>query len=120
MLHVHDLVDNVSREAAIAGKNAARHAACVKCERTHYRVSAQNGVRYTVPQRICTGSEGDIPLMLRVGNVYRNAALVVSCQGEVIARRKKNIFTPGEMETITVDASRINGDITVELEVQNA
>ena len=107
VLHVHDLVDNVSMEAAIAGRSAAAR-------------GIRGGVRYVVPQRIRADAQGEIPLMLRVGDVYKDATLVARCGETILAKRKKRIFTPGEMETLPLDAQRITGDIIVEMEAQKA
>ena len=51
VLHVHDLVDFVSEEAAAAGKNAARYVKDGRCSGTGQEIelSAVDGVRYTVP-----------------------------------------------------------------------
>ncbi len=56
VLHVHDLVDYVSEEAGVAGKNAAKY---IKCGGDHadsgkeIPIVATDGVRYTVPQTRC-------------------------------------------------------------------
>lgn len=51
VLHVHDLVDFVSEEAAAAGKNAARYVKDGRRSGTGQEIelSAVDGVRYTVP-----------------------------------------------------------------------
>ena len=118
VLHVHDLVDHVSQEAAIAGRAAAQYAARSGEEAETRRVVARGGVRYVVPQRIRADAQGEIPLMLRVGDVYKSAALVARCGETILTRRKKTIFTPGEMETLSIDAQRVTGDIIVEVEAQ--
>ena len=120
VLHVHDLVDNVSMEAAIAGRSAAAYAARGEACPVARRVEARGGVRYVVPQRIRADAQGEIPLMLRVGDVYKDATLVARCGETILAKRKKRIFTPGEMETLPLDAQRITGDIIVEMEAQKA
>lgn len=120
VLHVHDLVDNVSMEAAIAGRSAAAYAARGEACPVARRVEARGGVRYVVPQRIRADAQGEIPLMLRVGDVYKDATLIARCGETILAKRKKRIFTPGEMETLPLDAQRITGDIIVEMEAQKA
>jgi len=118
VLHVHDLVDNVSNEAKLAGRSAAQYVAGgAKKVAAYYNVNAINGVRYAVPQRISADAEGKIDVYFRVGSAYRPAKLVVRCGETVLATRKKPIMTPGEMEKITLDASKITGDITLSMEV---
>ena len=104
VLHVHDLVDYVSEEAAAAGRhaaeyilggeNAAAKALPVKCE---------NGVRYTVPVAIrpdVLDPEGKVTLRFRVANVYQNKRIVVYAGDVPIFKRKRPVLAPGEMETV--------------------
>lgn len=117
VLHVHDLVDNVSEEAMLAGRSAAEYVARGARAQAEYRtVHATSGVRYAVPQRVSGGAKGKIDVYFRVGSAYRPASLVVKCGEEVLLRRKKAIMTPGEMEKITLDAEKISGDITLAIE----
>ena len=115
VLHVHDLVDNVSAEAMIAGAAAARYALSGGEHAQQYAVSTGRGVRYAVPQRVNAGTDGSLDIYFRVGNVYRGETLEVACGDAVLFRRKKNIMTPGEMEKVTIDAGKVTGDLTVRL-----
>lgn len=102
VLHVHDLVDWVSQEAAEAGKNAARFVSA-KAQETTAAVSIQTGfgVRYTVPVSVRPANIGKSVLVrYRVGDVYRNHCVVVKFDDAVVLRQKKRILTPGEMEQI--------------------
>jgi len=117
VLHVHDLVDNVSAEAFIAGASATKYA---KGELPHgqsYRVIPQNGVRYALPQRIIAG-EGKVKVYYRVDNIYKAPRVVVKCNGEELYSRRYMIMAPGEMESVELDKEKIVGDVVIELEVQ--
>ncbi len=115
VLHVHDLVDNVSVEAAIAGR-AAAHYALVGADAAPQRaVRAGRGVRYVVPQRISAEAAGKLDVYFRVDNVYRAATLEVLSGEEVILRRKRPIVTPGEMEKLEIDLGGVTADVTVRL-----
>ena len=115
VLHVHDLVDNVSVEAAIAGQAAAEYALAGEKTAPQRAVQAGRGVRYVVPQRIRAGASGNLDLYFRVDNVYRGATLEVLCGEDVILRRKRPIVTPGEMEKIAIDLAAVTADVTVRL-----
>ena len=115
VLHVHDLVDNVSNESAIAGAAAARYAMGNRGRADTYAVKAADGVRYALPQRL-SASEGKLDIYFRVGGVAKGASVQVMVGGEVVYSRKKQIMTPGEMEKITLDAAKITGDVTVRLD----
>lgn len=125
VLHVHDLVDFVSEEAAAAGRAAAKFlkggtANSGKC----ICLTAKNGVRYTVPT--CIHPENmpeSITVRFRVADVYRGASIVAtSDSGEELIRRKRMIVAPGEMEEITLkkaDLLQRSGihEISIALEV---
>ena len=103
VLHVHDLVDFVSEESEHAGKCAAEYIAkgCGSSEKIP--VKGVNGVRYVVPQIINKDDDFEpISLKMRVGNVFKNVEVAVMLDGEKIASKKKQIVTPGEMETIVL------------------
>lgn len=117
VLHVHDLVDNASDEAIIAGRAAASYAlGRIPAPGEERRTRAGKGVRYVVPQRISPEMKGETDLYFRVGAVYRPATLIVQSGGEVLARRKRPIMTPGEMEKVTVLVRKSTGDITLDIE----
>jgi NADH dehydrogenase FAD-containing subunit len=116
VLHVHDLVDNVSEEASLAGAAAARYAMDGQKAGESYPVKAENGVRYALPQRISKAATGTIDVYFRVGSVYRGATVEVFSGGERIFAQRKRIMTPGEMEKIQLDAGKLSGDVTVRLD----
>lgn len=104
VLHVHDLVDFVSEEAAAAGKNAAAY---VKNNGSLGEAGKEipliptDGVRYTVPKQIHVNRMDDILIVrFRVGAVYKNSCICVYFNEKCVSRRKKQIMAPGEMEEI--------------------
>ena len=105
VLHVHDLVDYVSSEAALAGKNAAAFVLNTgDAEKTHkVAIKAQNGVRYTVPQTIDIENMSDsVTVRFRVADIYQNRAVCVYYDGKKISSRKKRVLAPGEMEQVVL------------------
>lgn len=116
VLHVHDLVDNVSHEAEIAGEAAARFALGTQEEQGEVvSVTAKDGVRYSLPQRIHKG-EGKVQIFFRTGDVYKNCKLIVESGNEVLVSKKCQVLAPGEMGNVIVDKAKITGDIVVRLE----
>ncbi len=102
VLHVHDLVDYVSQEAALAGENAAAYVKGQKAEKTHkVTLKAENGVRYTVPQTIDVENMNDsVVVRFRVADIYNNRSIAVYYDGQKISSRKKKVMAPGEMEQV--------------------
>jgi hypothetical protein len=106
VLHVHDLVDFVSSEAEIAGRGAAEYILGKnKASQRVINITTDGRVRYTVPQRIA--HEGDVEVYFRVADVYRDATIKVSDGEKVILSRKKLKFAPGEMESVTLKADKL-------------
>ncbi len=125
VLHVHDLVDFVSEEAALAGKHAAEYIKNNKEMQESMReipVRGENGVRYTVPEVIRPEKmEEKLPLRFRVGQVYRQCYLSVYLDGERILHRKRPVMAPGEMETVWLEKKTLGAypdltQITVRIE----
>lgn len=115
VLQVHDLVDFVTQESQIAGKGAAqyidglRHGDVIKTR-------GQNGVRYTVPQSINLDEQEDVKIYFRVGNVYHDKRVVVTCGDKVLSNRKKIKLAPGEMENVIIKAKDI-AEMTADQEI---
>ena len=105
VLHVHDLVDYVSEEAAAAGKNAAAYVAGKTGRRDGkvIKLAGENGVRYTVPSSIHPDSMEDIlTVRFRVGNVFRDKYISVYYDDERVDHMKKRVLAPGEMENVNI------------------
>ncbi|MBQ3927856.1 MAG: FAD-dependent oxidoreductase [Clostridia bacterium] len=98
VLHVHDLVDYVSEESAIAGRAAARYLSSGLSKNREITVKTDGKVRYTVPQRI-TGAD-EFQLFFRVSNVFRNVRIFVKDGDREIYSARKIKVAPGEMESI--------------------
>ena len=116
VLHVHDLVDFVSEEAALAGNAAAAYIkGNAPAKEITLAVKPAGKVRYTVPQRIDSAKE-EVTLFFRVGSVADNALLTVKCGDKVLLTKKKRRMTPGEMESVRLSPallSEASGDLTV-------
>ncbi|MGL5437505.1 MAG: NAD(P)/FAD-dependent oxidoreductase [Lachnospiraceae bacterium] len=110
VLHVHDLVDFVSEEAAAAGRNAARFVTGGEQRTAGQEITLQgtDGVRYTVP---CTINPEHMEVSqivrFRVGNVYKNCYIGVYFDGEQVLHKKRPVMAPGEMEEIKLDRKKL-------------
>ena len=117
VLHVHDLVDYVSEEAEIAGKNAALYIKGELKNEVDIPIEPDGKVRYTVPQRIT--EKKDTKVFFRVANVYENADIKVYSGDEVIFKTRKPKVAPGEMQCITLKAQQLDNakKLSIGLEV---
>ena len=98
VLHVHDLVDYVSEESAIAGKAAVRFIRGERNKAISLSVKTDGRVRYTVPEKLTEVK--DTRLYFRVADVYRDKKIVVRAGDTVLYEKKKQKLAPGEMETV--------------------
>lgn len=102
VLHVHDLVDYVSKEAKTAGENAAKYVEGIAGDAEKaIEIKAGKGIRYTVPSMLCLERMDDLQTVrFRVGDVYKNCYITVKADGQELMKLKKTIVAPGEMEQI--------------------
>ena len=143
VLHVHDLVDFVSEEAAAAGRNAAMYVqekenadlyhgeteksniqnTCESYEKSRkILLAAESGVRYTVPSVIRTEHmPKELTVRFRVGGVYKNCYVSCYLGEERLIHKKRPVVAPGELEQIKLTKEQLlkypNADkITLKIE----
>ena len=125
VLHVHDLVDFVSEEAAAAGKNVAKYILGNTDTDSGEKVIPiipTSGVRYTVPANIRVEKmEEQLKVRFRVGAVYSKCYVSVYLDEERIIHRKRPVMAPGEMEEILLKKEQLQeheglAQITVKIE----
>ena len=113
VLHVHDLVDFVSEEAAAAGRNAVKYikaldAGTKAADVKEIRIVPTDGVRYTVPVTVHPDRMDDtLTVRFRVGNVYKDHYVAVYLDEERIYHKKRQIMAPGEMEQVKLEKGKL-------------
>ena len=118
VVHVNDLVDNVSTESMKAGKFAAQYAmGTLPVEiRKVENVTGEN-VRYLCPHSLSVAEENEkVTLYFRVLHPELDATILVKSGDEVIAKKKRQRVNPGEMENITFDTAMVkDNNVVVEV-----
>ncbi len=105
VLHVHDIVDCVSKEAYIAGKNAVLY---IKNELNNsnnrtLKVKSDSRIRSIVPQCIhFNNDKKDIIFMLRTADMYNNATIFAKVGGKDIFIKNDCSLNPSEMIKICI------------------
>lgn len=103
VVHVHDLVDDVSRAAEVAGKGAATYVRGTQKRRdTIISVKRGRNVSYVVPQIIRGYTEEDIVFYLRVKEIEKDVKIVASSKGKVVREKRERIVKPPEMVKVRV------------------
>ena len=120
VLHVHDLVDQVSEESFKAGASAAAYVRGSDERTVYIAVRDGQGVRGCVTQKIRIDTVSPVSIMFRPDGVYRNSSVVVSSGDRELCRKKAMIWTPGEMAAVTIHPDMLRhlpGDtVTVRIE----
>lgn len=123
VLHVHDLVDNVSAESERVGYSAADYVAGTLSDSdfsTCVPVKEGRGVNSLVPQYITRqGTAKPIKIMFRPRQLYRKAMACVYADGVCVAKKRTMVMTPGEMcEMEVIHADVVQASVvTVQIEV---
>lgn len=120
VLHVHDLVDNVSAESARAGFFAAQYLKGETSAQKTVNVKNGSGVMGAVPQKIRVPNEQDVTVMFRPSAVMKPAVITVRSGDTEIVRRARPVLTPGEMSEIVIKAGTLTdqcGEIEISAEV---
>lgn len=123
VLHVHDLVDFVSKEAAAAGKHAAEYVLHGKATGgKDIPILATEGARYTVPKTINPERMDEKhTIRFRVGDVYKNCYVSVYFDDQRMIHKKRPVAAPGEMEEVILTKEQLMShpelsQITVKIE----
>ena len=115
VVHVNDLVDNVSEESARAGKYAAQYA-MGKLNNEQKTVTCVTGrnVRYLCPQTVdAAEKDGKVSLYFRVLAPELNVKLIARVGDEIIYKHKEFRVNPGEMCHVNVETEKLTGDTVI-------
>ena len=115
VVHVNDLVDNVSTESIKAGTYAAQYAMgrLPKETKKVENISGEN-VRYLCPHSLSVAEENEkVTLYFRVLRPEMDVTIRVKSGDEIIATKKRQRVNPGEMENITFDTAKVRGENVV-------
>lgn len=98
VLQVHDLVDFVSEEGAIAGEGAAKFIHGEFDNAITHRITAGGGIGYVVPQQINIANVSEsFKIYLRVKHPHTKQTITARMGDKVIATKKEPRFLPAEM-----------------------
>lgn len=119
VLHVHDLADNVTREAERAGAAAAQFAkeGELETEWSPIAVKCEMPMGYTVPSLIRTRKKASV--YFRVRKPLQNYSIKVTSGSEVLLNCKPKDYKPSIMESLSLPESvleKAGDEITLTME----
>lgn len=108
VLHVNDLVDNVSAESERAGRCAALYAmGKLPGEARSIKVVAGSNVRYVTPQTIVGNSKENVRVYFRVGAPDQGVATTATAGETECARKRRPFVNPGEIESLDINVAKL-------------
>jgi thioredoxin reductase len=119
-LHVHDLVDWVTKESELVGKKARNY--CLndhKIVKDEKHILLSEDIRYTVPQKIDFNQLNEpFEILFRVTRKMEKGTFKIIQDGKIIYSKKRKHIAPAEMEKILLKPSDFisRNEITIELE----
>lgn len=120
VVHVHDLVDNVTQESWLAGEGAARLVLGQQAAGNMVATKAGAGVRYVVPHKVHVENVAakTTTLYLRVLEPAENVRIELVQGNSVVFSRHEQVVRPAEMVSIKLPPERIAADAGEELTVR--
>ncbi len=121
VLHVNDLVDNVSVESTLAGASAAKYVmGKLPVVKTNVSCIAGKGIRYVCPQIISvTNNDSMTKLYFRVISPGGKTKMTAKCGEKILKEKTALRVSPGEMEYLEINTAGLNGE-TVNIEAVEA
>lgn len=120
-LHVHDLVDFVTKEGRMAGKGASKYLkGLVSRNKDKIECVAGNGLSYVIPQVINVNNiDESVEFKFRVRSPMQNKKIVIKLNDTIVKTVVKPHLLPAEMENIIVkkeEFSSVSGKLVIEVE----
>jgi NADPH-dependent 2,4-dienoyl-CoA reductase/sulfur reductase-like enzyme len=119
VLQVHDLVDFVSEEGALAGFGAAQYIQNnFKHDFTH-TITTDDDIGAIVPQKInAQNVTNEVKLFIRVKKIHTNSSINVYIGNKLVAHKKETRFLPAEMINFTINQKDLMDNLNTEIAIK--
>ncbi len=109
-LHVHDLVDYVSKEATIVGEYISKYLDDnIDENKKEVKVTCDSNIGYVIPQSIDINNKDEkIELFFRCRKPFKKSRVLIYADNELIRSVNKHILLPAEMESIVIKTDKLN------------
>lgn len=113
VLHVHDLVDFVSKEAETLADAVTAYIEKGQLSKCSLEVETDTNITHTIPQKI--SGEKSFLLSMRVRQPMKDCEIVISQGGQIIRKKRFKKALPAEMIQISIDAEKLNNSENLEV-----
>ena len=118
-LHVHDLVDFVTNEGYLAGKNAAKYIKNELENGNKINIVNGKGIIYVLPQTVDLNNIDKLKISFRCSTPFKDVKLYIYQGDKLIKKLPKPYLVPAEMENVLLDKSLITSNEDIKVEVDN-
>ncbi len=121
VLHVHDLVDYVTKEAREAANGAYKYLnGKIKHQGFEYDINANYGIGYVVPGKLnYDDADEKINFKFRVKKPFKNVDITFYEGDRLIKKIYKGAIIPSEMEIVALDKSLLNkNDKNISIQIE--
>ncbi len=109
-LHVHDLVDYVSKESEIVGKYVSEYlSGNLKSESHNVQIENGENVGYVMPQSLSLkNADRNLELFFRVRKPMKDCEVVITVDDVEVRTFKKQVLLPAEMESVRLQTKNVS------------
>ena len=111
VVHVYDLVDDVTLTSQRAGESAARYAKGMLKRKKAINIVAGENVSYVVPQRLRGDISDSVIFYFRVRKEMENVTLSLSSKDKNILEKKQRVVRPAEIVKISAHSEMITNTV---------
>lgn len=115
VLHVNDLVDNVTLEGERAGLNAGNYALFPTKPNKTITLTHDDNIRYTVPKYIYPETSNELTIAFRVTKKLQRVRIVVLDGDQIIFTKPCPAIAPNEIQTITFTKPKITHNLNIQI-----
>jgi NADPH-dependent 2,4-dienoyl-CoA reductase/sulfur reductase-like enzyme len=115
VLQVHDLVDEVTREAYIAGEGAVNYISRKRRVERIIQIKAGENVRYVVPQRLSLPIDTPPYIYFRPQEPFKNCQILGKIDGKEFLLGSYEYARPGEMIKIRLKREVLDSNLDIEV-----
>lgn len=115
VLHVNDLVDNVTREGERAGTNAGMYALSSQPHNKSQILLHDDNIRYTVPKYYYPNTPGELTIAFRVTQKLQRVRIIVLDGDNIVYSKPCPAIAPNEIQTITFKKPNIIHNLAIKI-----